>query len=116
MYPCCGYTLLQLVQPLPLLSLTPLTPTTPSSTAFSIHPYILYLHRCYVLQYYCCSIILFSSFPEFHGVVPLLLTCSTYEFAYVHACFYVCVYLLALSSTYERKHVVFVFLSPAFFT
>jgi hypothetical protein len=74
------------------------------STAFSTHPYILYLHRCYILQYYWCSILLFSfpSFPKFHRVVPLLQICSTYEFVYCHACFYVYVCLLDLSSMYEK--------------
>jgi hypothetical protein len=46
------------------------------------------------MQYYRCSIILFSfpSFPKFH-IVPLLETCSTSEFVYDHACFCVYVYL-----------------------
>jgi hypothetical protein len=51
-----------------------------------------------------------SSFPEFHRVVPLLQTWSTYEFVYDHACLYVYAYLLDLSSSYERNHVDFVFL------
>jgi hypothetical protein len=33
-----------------------------------------------------------------------------HEFVYDHVCFCVYVYLLALSSTYQRKHVAFVFL------
>jgi hypothetical protein len=44
-----------------------------------------------------------SSFPEFHSVVLILQACSTYMFAYDHVCFCVYVYLLGLSSTYERK-------------
>jgi hypothetical protein len=58
----------------------------------------------------------FLSFPELHRVVPLLQTCSTYEFVHDHACFCVYVYLLDLSPMYERKHVTFVFLSLACFT
>jgi hypothetical protein len=47
------------------------------------------------MQYYWCSIILFSflSFPEFHRVVPLLQMCSTIEFVYDHACFCIYVFL-----------------------
>jgi hypothetical protein len=57
------------------------------------------------MWYYWCSIILFSfsSFPEFHTVVPLLQTCPTTEFVYDHTFLCVCL-LLDLSSTYERKH------------
>jgi hypothetical protein len=86
------------------------------SATFSTHPCILYLHRCDVLRYYWWSIILFSfpSFPEFHRAVPLLQTCSTYKFVYDRACFCMCVYLLDLSSTYERKHTPFVFLNLAY--
>jgi hypothetical protein len=51
------------LQPLPLLSLTPSLPP-PFSTAFSTHPHILHLHRCDVLWYHWCSVIL-SSFPSF---------------------------------------------------
>jgi hypothetical protein len=56
-------------------------------TAFNSYPSILYLHRCYVLQYCWRSIIPFSFpfFPEFHSVVPLLQTCST--------CLFLCIYL-----------------------
>jgi hypothetical protein len=59
---------------------------------------------------------LWFSFPEFHRVIPLLQTCSTSEFVYDHACFCICVLSLDLSSTYERKHVAFVFLILANFT
>jgi hypothetical protein len=55
-------------------------------------------------------------FPEFHKIVPVLLTCSTYELVYDHTYFCVYDYLLDLSSMYERKHVAFVFLSLAYFT
>jgi hypothetical protein len=44
MYPCCGYTLLWSIQPLPLLSLTSLPPTSHFSITFNAHPHILYLH------------------------------------------------------------------------
>jgi hypothetical protein len=89
------------IQTHPLLSLIPLSPTT----HFQL-PYIFYIHRYYVLQCYWWSVILFSfpSFPEIHRLVPLLHTCSTYEFVYDYACFSVYVFLLNLSSTYERKH------------
>jgi hypothetical protein len=99
MYHCCGYTLFCSDQCLPLFFLTPLPPIPLFSTAFNTQLYVLGLHRCYVLWYCWCSIILFSfpSFPEFHRVVPLLQTCSTYEI--VHDYFYVYVYLLDLSST-----------------
>jgi hypothetical protein len=35
----------------------------------------------------------FPWFPKYHRVVPLLQTCSTYEFAYDHVCFCIHVYL-----------------------
>jgi hypothetical protein len=57
----------------------------------------------------------FPSFSEFHRAVPLLQSCSTSEFVYDHACFYICL-SLDPSSTYERNHVAFVFLSLAYFT
>jgi hypothetical protein len=93
----------------------PLLPILHFSTAFNTHPYILYLHILF-RWYYWCSIILFSfpSFPEFHRIVPLFQTCSTFEFVYDPAWFCVYVFLLDLSSMYERKHVVFVFLSLAY--
>jgi hypothetical protein len=71
----------------------PLPHTTNFSTAFSAHPWILYLHiLCYVIQ---CSIILFSfpSFSQFHTVVLLFQTYSTSEFVYDHACFCAYMYL-----------------------
>jgi hypothetical protein len=96
-YTHCEYNLLWSVQSLLLLSLTPLFPTLHFSTAFSTHPYTFI---SYVMQYYWCSIILFSflSCPDFLRVVPLLQTCSTLlqtcsEFVYDHACFWVYVYL-----------------------
>jgi hypothetical protein len=55
----------------------------------------------------------FPSIPEFHRVVPLLLTCSSYEFVYT--CFCIYVYLLDLSRMRE-KHVASVLLSLAYFT
>jgi hypothetical protein len=88
MNPCCRCTLFWSVQPLTLLSLPPLPPSPSVSTAFSAHPCNLYLHRCYVLRYYWFSILFFLSL-KFHGVVTLLLMCSTYEFVY--ACF-VCMF------------------------
>jgi hypothetical protein len=112
MYPRCGYTLLCSIQPLPLLFISPLLPTPHFSTAFSIYPYILYLHMlCDITDAPSLSFL----FPEFHRAVPLLQTCSTYGFVYDYACFCVLVYILDLSSTCERKHVAFVFLNLAFF-
>jgi hypothetical protein len=100
-------------QPLQLLSFTPLPPITHCSTAFNRYPYILYLSRCCVLWYCWHSIIPFSflSFPQFHNVVILLQTCSTYIFVYDHVSFHVHVYSLDLSSAYERKHAAFIFLN-----
>jgi hypothetical protein len=105
------------ILPLPLLSLTPLCPTLNFSTAFNTTAVYSLPSQMYVLQYYFCSVIFFSfpSFPEFHRVVPLLQTWSTYEFVYDHACFCVYVYLLYLSFMYKRKHLNFVFLSLAYF-
>jgi hypothetical protein len=47
--------------------------------------------------------------PEFHVVVPLLQTCSTYKDVYDSVCFFVYAYLLDRSSIYERKHQPFSF-------
>jgi hypothetical protein len=52
-----------------------------------------------------------SSFSKSHSRVLLLQTCSTSEFVYDHVWFSVYVYLLDLSSTYERKHVDLIFLN-----
>jgi hypothetical protein len=73
MYAHCDCTLLWIIQSLPLLFLIPLPPTSYFSTAFNTHLYVVYFHRCYALQslqYYWCSIILFSfpSFPLLHSV------------------------------------------------
>jgi hypothetical protein len=57
-----------------------------------------------------------SLLPKFHRVFALLQMSSTYKFENDHVCFCVYVYLLDLSSTYERKHVAFVFLNLAYFT
>jgi hypothetical protein len=56
------------------------------------------------------------SSPKFQGVVRLLQTYSTYKCVNDHVCFCVYVYILDLSSTYERKHETFVFLNLAYFT
>jgi hypothetical protein len=52
MQPHCEYTSFWSVQPFPLLSLTPLPPIPHFSIPFKMHPYVLYLHRRCVLQYY----------------------------------------------------------------
>jgi hypothetical protein len=95
---------------MPSITLPHLLPPYPHfTTAFNTDPYILYLHKCYVLQYCWCSVIPFSflSLPEFHSVVPLSQTCSTCVFVNDHICFCVYVYLLDLSSAYERKRASF---------
>jgi hypothetical protein len=94
----------------------PFFPPLYYSTAFNIYHYILCLSRCYVFWYYLLShSISFPFSPELLRVL-LLQTCTTYKFEYDHAWFCVYVYLLDLSSTYERKHVAFVFLNLAYFT
>jgi hypothetical protein len=72
---------------------------------FSMHTLISSTFTFYILQYYWCSIILFPfpSFPKVHRVVPLLQTCSTYEFVYEHTCFCIYVYLLDLFSMHEEN-------------
>jgi hypothetical protein len=56
------------------------------------------------LQYYWYSTTLFyfPSFPKFHRVVPLLLTCSTFECVYDHSCVCVLVHLLYLPCMREN--------------
>jgi hypothetical protein len=67
------------------------------SAAFSTHPYVLYLHKCDVLWYYWCSIILFS-FPYYKHVLHLNMWSHLF----------LCIHLsLDLSSTYERKRGLF---------
>jgi hypothetical protein len=44
------------------------------------------------MQYYWCSIILFSSFPKFHRVVPLLQTCSTI-WVCIWSCLFLCMFI-----------------------
>jgi hypothetical protein len=86
-------------------SLLPLYLPSPIFQEPSIHILISSAFTDLVLWYYRCSVTLFSfpSFPEFHRIVSLLQTCSTSEFVYDHACFCAYVYLLDLSSMYERK-------------
>jgi hypothetical protein len=66
-------------------SLTALPLIPRFSTAFSTHPYILYLHIL------CNAILLMLyhsfTFPEFHRILPLSQICSTSEFVYAHAYF-----------------------------
>jgi hypothetical protein len=113
-YHCYGYTVFWSVQPLLLLLLTSLPPTS-FFKSYQYNPYILYLHRSYVYDITDALAFAFP-FPELHRVVPQLLTWSACEFVYDHDCFCAYVYLLDLSSTYERKHAAFVFLSLAYFT
>jgi hypothetical protein len=94
-----------LVRSTPAMTLPyPFNPYPPFSTVFTIHLYILYFHRCYVLQHYWYSIILlsFPSFPKFHRVVPLLQTCSMYEFVYNHTYFCVCLPFESIFHVWEK--------------
>jgi hypothetical protein len=68
-------------------------PSPHFSIALKYNPYILCLHRCYVLQYCQCSVILFPcpSFPKFHKVVSLLQTFYVgvyiWSSLFLHICF-----------------------------
>jgi hypothetical protein len=66
---------------------------------------------CFTILLMLYHSLFLSLLPEFHRAVLLLQTCSTSEFVCDQVCFCVRVYLLDLSSTHERKHVAFVFLS-----
>jgi hypothetical protein len=114
MYAHC--TLIWSVQPLLLLSLT-FTSHPPFFNSFqytSLYP----LPSDVIFHYITDALSLSLPFPLSLSsrVVPLLQTCSTAEFVYDYACLYKYIYLLDLSSTYERTHVAFVFLSLAYFT
>jgi hypothetical protein len=88
----------------------PLYLPSPVFQKFSVHILITSTFTSYGTWYYWSSIILFSfpSFLQFHRVVPLLQTCSTFEFVYTHAYFCVYIYLwIYLSSSYEGKHASF---------
>jgi hypothetical protein len=103
----CGYTLLLSVQPLPLLSLTLLPPNPHFSTFQYISLYPL------PSQMLCFRILLMF----YHSLFPFPLPLSSIEqFHYYEYVLCVCVNLLDPSFAYERKHVVFVFLSLAYFT
>jgi hypothetical protein len=92
-------------------------PPTPHFQHLSIHNVISLPSQmlCFMILTLSFSFS-FPSFPECHNVVPLLQTCSLYRFVYDHVCFCVYVCLLDVSSTYERKHVVFIFLNVTYFT
>jgi hypothetical protein len=107
MYP--NFTLLWFVQALPFTIPYPFISHLPFSTAFSTHPYNLYLHRCYVLYYWCLMILFFfPSFPKFHRVVPLLQTCSTFEFINDHA-FFVYMLIFWMYLPYMKENIWFLF-------
>jgi hypothetical protein len=82
---------------------------------FSIYNLISSNFTSYGMQYYRCSIILFyfPSFLKFRRVVPLLQSCSTFEFIYNYVCLYIYIYIyihtlilfLDLTSMYARKRV-----------
>jgi hypothetical protein len=101
MYPHHGYILLWSVQPLPLLSLIPLPPTPHFSTVFNTLLYILYLHRCYVLQYYWCFSISF----------PFPLSLSSIEYFHYYILFKV--YILSSTLIYLFHFLFFTFTSQA---
>jgi hypothetical protein len=84
---------------------------------YSIHILISSTFTYYVMQYYWYSVILFSfpSFPEFQS------SSTATNMFYIWVCIWSCLLLflylsLDLSSTYERKHVAFVFLILPNFT
>jgi hypothetical protein len=111
----CECTILCSVQPSlwlsPSFSLLPLLFNSFQSVSLCHLP----AQMQYILIFLISILFFFSSFPKFHKIVPLLQTCSLYKCAYDHVCFCVYIYLLDLSSTCERKHVSFVFLSLAYF-
>jgi hypothetical protein len=82
-------------------------PPYPVFQVSNTHPHILYL---YILWYVILLIIIlfsFLSFPGFNRVVPLLQTCSTFEFVYDHACFCVFVYFwICLPHLRENMHLL----------
>jgi hypothetical protein len=89
MSPHCMYTLHRSIQSFPLLSLTP-SPFIPRfSTAFNIYPYFLYLHKCYVLWYFWCSIVLLllPSFPKFQSSSTII------NMLYIWVCVWSCLFL-----------------------
>jgi hypothetical protein len=94
MYPCCGYTLFWSFQPFRYSALPIYPQSLPIFSSFQ------YTSLCSLSSQILCFTILlmlflfsFPSFPEFHIVVPLIQTCSTYEFVYNHVCFCAYVYL-----------------------
>jgi hypothetical protein len=108
MYPSCECTVLGPVQPITLPHLFP--PIPYDSIAFSTYPTCT--STCTdVMHLILLMLILLFSFPSSQvprEVAPLQI-CSTYKCVCDRVCFCVYIYLLELSSTYERKHVVFVF-------
>jgi hypothetical protein len=100
------YSSLHLFLPLPLFNSFQYTSLYPPPSQM----------LCFTILLVFCHSLFLSLFPEFHRMFPLLLTCRTYEFIYDHAYFCMCVYLLDLSFTYERKHASFFFPSLVYFT
>jgi hypothetical protein len=96
-----------------LLSLTPslLPPLFNSFQYTSLQPLPAQTWSISILL----TIILFSFPSKENSVVPLLPTHSTYRCVYDHAWFCVHIHLWDLFSTYERKHVAFVFLNLTYF-
>jgi hypothetical protein len=63
----------------------------------------------------CVILFSFPSSPEFHRVIPILITCLTHKFVYDHDWFCVYVYLW-IYLPHMREHVAFVLLNLAYFT
>jgi hypothetical protein len=68
MCPCCEYTLLWSVQPLPLLSLTPLPPT-PDFQQFSIYIFISSTFTDVMFSSIADALSFSFPFPELHRLV-----------------------------------------------
>jgi hypothetical protein len=72
----------------------------PIFNSFKTHLCVLYLHRCYVLQYYWCCIIIFS-FPSFSTIIKMF-----YIWVCIWSCLFLCICLSlgSISHKWERDH------------
>jgi hypothetical protein len=111
MYLICEYAVLDQFNPL-----------CSSPFPFTSHPPIIQqLSECIITSSTCTdagTVILFSfpSSSNFHRIVSLLQTCSTYKCIFDHVCFCVCVYVCIYLPTYDRKHAAFMFLILGYFS
>jgi hypothetical protein len=71
-------------------------------TSFHSLPSQMLCFTILLMLYHSLILFSFPSFLVFHRVVPLLQTCSTYEFVHDHVYFYVYVCLLGLSCMREN--------------